>query len=168
MRGRKMTDIKKILLLTLLVSTLSFAGGKVLYALDFTAQKDGDAKGWLASRGFKFLLDAEAFSMKFSGGKLMIETSGQHAGIIGIEFPSGKYLNNIGSAKVEWGVDKFPQGANWAGGNNRLAIGVFFVLEYSLYWGQRDSAAGFPWESMLFPISSALLSGKKKRLVSAT
>ena len=154
----KMTHLKKILLLTLLVSTFSFAGGKVLYTLDFTTQKDGDAKGWLHSKGFKFLLDAEELSMKFSGGKLVIQASGQKAAIFGIKFPSGKYLNNIGSAKIEWGVDKFPQGANWAGGNNRLAIGVFFLL------GTEKFSSGLPFGVNAAPYFLCPFIGQKEKV----
>ena len=153
-----MIDLKKILFLLFFAVTLSVAGGKVLYTLDFAAQKDGDAKEWLASRGFKFLLDAKAFSMKFSGGKLVIETSGQKAGILGMEFPSGKYLNNIGSAKIEWGVDKFPQGANWAGGNNRLAIGVFFVL------GTERLSSGLPFGVNAAPYFLCPFIGQKEKV----
>ena len=153
-----MIDLKKILFLLFFAVTLSVAGGKVLYTLDFAAQKDGDAKEWLASRGFKFLLDAKAFSMKFSDGKLVIETSGQKAGILGMEFPSGKYLNNIGSAKIEWGVDKFPQGANWADGNNRLAIGVFFVL------GTERLSSGLPFGVNAAPYFLCPFIGQKEKV----
>lgn len=119
--------LKKILFLLFMTTALAF-GENVLYSLDFTKQKDGDAKAWLNTKGFEFLLDANAFSMKFSGGKLLISTTGEKAGMMGIRLPKGKHLNNIGSVKIEWGVDRFPKGANWASGNNRLAIGVLLLL----------------------------------------
>lgn len=122
----------------MLLTSLGLAGGKVLYTFDFTKQKDGDAKGWLKSKGFKLLLDADKLSMKFSGGKLVIQTSGKYAGIIGMQLPKDKYLQNIGSVTIEWGVDKFPVGANWAGGNNRLAIGALLAL------GTEKLSSGLP------------------------
>jgi hypothetical protein len=130
--------MSKIFIAILMLTSLAVAGGKVLYSVDFSKQKDGDAKGWLKSQGFKFLLDANKLSMKFSGGKLVIQTSGEYAGMIGIQLPEGKYLQNIGSVTIEWGVDKFPAGANWAGGNNRLAIGALLAL------GTEKLSSGLP------------------------
>jgi hypothetical protein len=133
--GEKM---RKIFITILMLTSLAVAGGKVLYSVDFTKQQDGDAKGWLRSQGFKLLLDADKLSMKFSGGKLVIQTSGEYAGMFGIQLPEGKYLQNIGSVTIEWGVDKFPAGANWAGGNNRLAIGALLAL------GTEKLSSGLP------------------------
>ena len=129
---------KKLFSLLFMTTALSF-GGSVLYSLDFTKQKDGDAKAWLRSKGFKFLLDANNFSMKFSGGKLLISTTENKAAVIGVKLPKGKYLNNIGSVKIEWGVDRFPKGANWASGNNRLAIGAMFSF------GTENLDSGLPF-----------------------
>ena len=130
--------LKKLFLLLFMTTAFSF-GGSVLYSLDFTKQKDGDAKAWLRSKGFKFLLGANALSMKFSGGKLVISTTGKKAGVIGVKLPKGKYLNNIGSVKIVWGVDRFPNGANWASGNNRLAIGALLTL------GTEERKSGLPF-----------------------
>jgi len=130
--------MRKIFITILMLTSLAIAGGKVLYTVDFTKQKDGDAKGWLKSQGFKLLLDADKLSMKFSGGKLVIQTSGEYAGMIGIQLPEDNYLQNIGSVTIEWGVDKFPAGADWAGGNNRLAIGAL------LAFGTEKLSSGLP------------------------
>ena len=153
-----MKNLKKILFLSFFVSSFSFAGGKVLYTLDFTTQKDGDAKGWLKSKGIKFVLDAEALSMKFSGGKLVVQTSGEKAGMFGIKFPSGKQLNNIGSVKIEWGVNKFPQGANWENDNNRLAIGALFVL------GREKFSSGLPFGINPAPYFLCPFIGQKEKV----
>ncbi len=153
-----MKSLKKILFLSFFVASFSFAGGKVLYTLDFTTQKDGDARGWLKSKGIKFLLDAEELSMKFSGGKLVVQTSGEKAGMFGIKFPSGKHLNNIGSVKIEWGVDKFPQGANWANDNNRLAIGAMLVL------GTEKYSSGLPFGINPVPYFLSPFIGQKEKV----
>ena len=130
--------MKKILFLLFLTTAVSF-GGSVLYSLDFTKQQDGDAKDWLSAKGFELLLDADEFSMNFSKAKLLISTSSDEACIIGVRFQDGKYLNNIGSVKIEWGVDRFPKGADWASGNNRLAIGAMFLL------GTEKISSGLPF-----------------------
>jgi len=129
---------KKLIFSLFIVTTLSF-GGSVLYTLDFTKQKDGDARAWLNAKGFKFLLDHEEFSTKFSKGKLLISTRSDNAFMLGVRFQDGKYLNNIGSVKIEWGVDRFPKGADWASGNNRLAIGALFML------GTEKFSSGLPF-----------------------
>lgn len=110
------------------ITTLLSAQGKILYTVDFSKQKDGDALPWLSAQGFEFLLDMKDFSVKFSNGALVIETEKSQAGLMGMRFPKGKYLENIGSVVIEWGVERFPQGAEWEKGNNRLAIGAMFLL----------------------------------------
>ena len=150
--------MKKILLLLLIMGTFSFAGGKVLYAVDFSKQKDGDAKAWLRSKGFKFMLDASKLSMQFKGGKLVIETSGKIAGMFGIELPPGKYLNHIGTVKIVWGVDRFPKGADWAKGNNRLAIGALIAL------GTEKLSSGLPMGINAAPPFFGPFIGQKERV----
>ena len=139
-------------------STLAFSGGKVLYSLDFTKQKDGDAKAWLRSKGFKFMLDADELSMKFKGGKLLISTSGEKAGMIGLQLPASRYLKNAGSVKIVWGVDKFPKGADWAGGNNRLAIGALIAL------GTEKLSSGLPLGINAAPHFFGPFIGQKERV----
>ena len=150
--------MKKILLSLLIAGTFSFAGGNVLYSLDFSKQKDGDAKAWLRSKGFKFMLDASDLSMKFQGGKLVIETSGEKAGMLGMKFPSDKYLKNIGSVKIVWGVDRFPKGADWAKGNNRLAIGALIAL------GTEKLSSGLPMGINAAPPFFGPFIGQKERV----
>jgi len=150
--------MKKIFLSILLTTLFSFAGGKVLYSLDFTKQKDGDAKAWLRSKGFKFMLDADELSMKFHGGKLVIQTSGEKAGMIGIKFSASRYLKNIGSVRIVWGVDKFPKGANWAAGNNRLAIGALISL------GTKKLSSGLPFGINAAPSFFGPFIGQKERV----
>lgn len=110
------------------ITILLSAQEKVLYTVDFTTQKDGSALPWLTSNGFELLLDMEELSLNFSNKSLVIETTKSKAGLMGIRFAEGKYLENIGSVVIEWGVDRFPKGADWANDNNRVAIGAFFVL----------------------------------------
>jgi hypothetical protein len=136
--GEQVMYLKKLIFLFFVTLTFSF-GGSVLYSLDFTKQKDGDAKAWLRSKGFEFMLDADDLAMKFSGGKLVITTKDKLAGMIGLRLPKGKYLKNIGSVKIEWGVKKFPNGADWANGNNRIAIGAMFAL------GTEKLSSGLPF-----------------------
>jgi len=150
-------EMKKLLLFLLITGTFSFAGGKVLYSLDFTKQKDGDAKAWLRSKGFKLILDASKLSMKFKGGKLVISTSGEYAGVIGIQLSPNRYLD-AGSVRIVWGVDKFPKGADWASGNNRLAIGALITL------GTEKLSSGLPLGINAAPPFFGPFIGQKERV----
>jgi len=61
--------MKKIILIILLMTTFILGHGKLLYVIDFTKQKDGDARAWLKSKGYKFLVDSKKVSLYFSNGK---------------------------------------------------------------------------------------------------
>lgn len=150
--------MKKILLSLFLMTIFSFAEGRVIYSLDFSKQKNGAAKALLRSKGFQFFLDASELSMSFKDGKLVIQTSGTKAGMFGIKFPADRHLKNIGSAKIIWGVHKFPQGADWAEGNNRLAIGALFVL------GTKKLSSGLPFGIKAVPPFLGPFIGQKERL----
>jgi len=150
--------MKKAFLIIFFITTLLSAQGKVLYSIDFSKQKDGDAIPWLSSQGFEFLLDMKSLSMKFSNGALVIETTKSQAGLMGIKFPKGKYLENVGSVVIEWGVEKFPQGANWARNNNRVAIGAIFVL------GEKTFSSGRPVLAQPAPYFLAPFIGEKEEV----
>lgn len=119
---------QSLFILFLLTSTVLFGQEQVLYSIDFTKQKDGDARQWLKSQGFEYFLDMKDFSVNFSNKRLVIETENSEAGLLGINLPEEKFLQNVGRVVIEWGVDKFPHGADWANNNNRLALGAIFVL----------------------------------------
>lgn len=140
------------------ITTLLSAQGKVLYTVDFSKQKDGDAKAWLTSQGFEFLLDMKDFSMNFSNGALVIETTKKQAGLMGIKFPKEKYLENIGRVVIEWGVDRFPQGADWASNNNRVAIGAIFLL------GEKTFSSGRPLLAQPVPYFMGPFIGEKEEV----
>jgi len=150
--------MKKTFLIIFFITTLLSAQGKLLYSVNFSNQKDGDAIPWLSAQGFEFLLDMKSLSMKFSNGALVIETTKSQAGLMGIKFPKGKYLENIGSVVIEWGVERFPQGANWASNNNRLAIGTIFVL------GEKTFSSGRPVLAQPAPYFLAPFIGEKEEV----
>jgi len=128
--------MKNMMIGLVFITSLLVADPKVLYSLDFSKQKDGDAMPWLTSKGFTFQLDSKDLNVQFEKGKLTFETTGKKAGLFGIQM--SKPLSNIGSVLVEWGVEKFPKGANWETGNNRVALGMFVVL------GTKKYRAGVP------------------------
>ncbi|RLA59995.1 MAG: hypothetical protein DRQ78_09950 [Epsilonproteobacteria bacterium] len=128
--------MKNVLIGLVFISSLLMGDPKVLYSLDFSKQKDASAIPWLSSKGFIFQLDSKELNLQFKEGKLTFETIGAKAGFFGLKM--NKALPNIGSVLIEWGVEKFPEGANWALGNNRVALGMLIAL------GTKTYGAGVP------------------------
>ncbi len=125
-----------LFLLTLPAITI---GAEKLFQIDFSQQPDGDATKWLADQGFEFLLDAKDLSLNFDNGRLRISTEDSIAGLVGMRFDEAGYLHHVDRVVIEWGVEKFPKGADWEAGNNRLAIGMLFIL------GTEKLSSGLPF-----------------------
>ena len=88
--------------------------------LDFSDQADGDATAWLKANGFQFKLDAEDLNPRFNHQRLMLETSDKKAGF----FVKRLSLPGVNAIRLVWGVERYPQGADWEQGNHRVAIAV--------------------------------------------
>ena len=121
----------RYVLILVALCTFSLAGGKVLYSFDFSKQPSGNAEKILKPKGIEFLLDANKLHMKLENNRLEFSTKGEYAGIFGVHFK--KPIENVGSVVIEWGVEKFPEGADWENGNNRLALGAFIVLGTEMF-----------------------------------
>ena len=96
------------------------AFGGVLYTLDFSQQPDGPATNWLKDQGFVLRLNAEELHPYFRDGRLILHTERQMAGLFEhqINLPGAKRI------RIHWGVDHYPEGANWERGINAVAIAV--------------------------------------------
>ncbi|HEY6130480.1 MAG TPA: hypothetical protein VIV27_00600 [Halioglobus sp.] len=105
--------------------------GKVLYTIDFSSQADGSAIPWLEQNGYIIALNAADLNPRFEGGQLVLSTDDKVAGIIGKWFDESKLLQGVERVRIEWGVLRFPEGANWEADNNRVALAamVFFGTE---------------------------------------
>lgn len=112
---------------------------KVLYTMDFGQPETGDASKWLENQGFKPLLDADRLHLKFKDGVLNIETNESIAGVFALKFGKQDYLPDVEHVGVEWGVNRFPAGADWEHGNNRVPIAVMFSL------GDKKLSSGLPF-----------------------
>lgn len=96
------------------------AFGSVLYTLDFSQQPDGPATNWLKDQGFVFRLNAEELHPCFRDGRLILYTERQTAGVFEhqLNLPSARRI------RIHWGVEHYPEGANWDHGINAVAIAV--------------------------------------------
>ena len=129
--------MKRIVSMGILAVSLLFGEGRVLYSIDFSKMSGGPHKV-LKQKGFELLLDTKQFKMHFEPGKgLVIETDKKQTALFGVRFK--KPLAGAASATIEWGVDRFPNGADWSGGNNRLAIGALIAL------GTEKFSSGVPF-----------------------
>jgi hypothetical protein len=107
---------------TLLLSsaTLVGAAGRVLYRVDFSTQPDGDAVAWLTRQGFAFRLKAHELAPRFEQERLVLETATETAGVLVQKL----HVPGVRRLRVRWGVDRYPQGADWAKGVYRVPIAV--------------------------------------------
>jgi hypothetical protein len=112
--------------------TVLAAADRVIYTLDFSKQPDGDAVAWLKTQGFVFHLNAADLAPRFENGRLILETVNEVAGV----FVQTLNLPGVRRLRVRWGVDRYPQGADWGKGVNRLPIAIM------VSFGQEKMASG--------------------------
>ena len=127
--------MKKILF-ALLVPFVLYAHSQLLYRIDFGKFPNGEALEILKKEGFDFYLDAKDLHLRFQNARLELWTDSKKAGLFGIVLK--KSLANATKVKIVWGVERFPQGANWERGKNRLALGAIIVL------GTKEFPSGVP------------------------
>ena len=107
----------------LLIATLPmqvFAAARVVYAIDFAGNGEGNAQNWLRDQGFQFELDADDIDVHFNAQGLVVETKGEKAGL----FVKELRLAEARAVRVTWGVDRYPDGADWEKGVYRVPIAV--------------------------------------------
>ncbi len=107
---------------TLLLSSATMVGAasRVIYRVDFSTQPDGDAVAWLKQQGFAFHLRAHELAPRFEQGRLVLETATETAGVL----VQKRNVPGVRRLRVRWGVDRYPQGADWAKGVYRVPIAV--------------------------------------------
>lgn len=95
-------------------------GDRIVASIDFTHQDSGDAMPWLREQGFEFHLSADQINPQFRDNRLMLETSGQYAGLIS----KPVNIDDVDRVRITWGVSKYPEGADWEAGIYRVPIAV--------------------------------------------
>ena len=117
---RRLSFVLCCVTLLLASATLAGAAGRVLHRVDFSTQPDGDAVAWLTRQGFEFHLRAHALAPRFERGRLVLETATETAGGV-VQKLNVPHVRRL---RVHWGVDRYPQGADWAKGVYRVPIAV--------------------------------------------
>lgn len=101
----------------LLIAAASHAE-EVVYKIDFTKQANGDATEWLKEQGFDFKRSAAELNPRFEDDRLVLETGGKEVGLFVRELE----LAEADRIRIHWGVDRYPQGADWAEGVYRVPV----------------------------------------------
>jgi len=153
----------RAIILTLVIVCQTFVGialadDKPVYVMDFGQGPDGDATAWLKSNSIDLMLDANKLNKTFRNGALTIETEGSIAGMFGLDFDKEDYVPNVKTIRIEWGVDRFPQGADWENGNNKVPVAIMFSF------GDKKLASGLPFGINPAPYFLSPFIGKKEKL----
>ena len=92
---------------------------KDTFTVDFT-KKTGNAFEWLKNNDYEPKQDAEDLQVSFESGKLVIESTEETFGFF------GKKIDELDAThmRIEWGVDQYPEGADWDQEIRREAIAV--------------------------------------------
>ena len=112
---------------------------KALYTMDFTEKANIDASTWLKQQGFDAFLDAEKLDLKFERERLRISTNESLTAMFGLKFGKTNYVAEVDHIVIEWGVNRFPVGADWEQGIKRVPIGVIFSF------GDKKLSSGLPF-----------------------
>ncbi|HJO92556.1 MAG TPA: hypothetical protein QF753_04080 [Victivallales bacterium] len=148
--------------LLLLISALSFfvyfpSYAKVLYSINFSQPSTQDARKWLTSQKYNFEADAKypsELGLLFKNKALVLDAKTQLFALI---INRSLHLNNAKTIKIEWGVNKFPVGANYEKHINNEAIMVY------VYFGDKKLSS----DSIFIPNSPyfiGLFIGKEEKL----
>ena len=108
---------------------LLFGAESVLLHIDFKGVADTqDATQILKEKGIGFEMEKEKFSFSIKNEILYIETYEQGVVVFGKILKKQEFLENPRKVVIEWGVERFPEGASWDEGINRLPIGLIMVF----------------------------------------
>lgn len=136
-------------------------GNNKSYLLDFTQIK-GNALEWFEERGWEEQVDMNKMNPRFENGSLVIEAKDAVSGVFFKDFRTeSKRLSEIKTIRIKWGVDQYPEGADWSGPveekrNVRNAIGVM------IFFGDENQESGSIFIPDI-PFFLALFLGEKER-----
>ncbi|MDH5560287.1 MAG: hypothetical protein OEY59_05470 [Deltaproteobacteria bacterium] len=100
--------------------TVPVAMSQVVYTIDFSNEADGNAQNWFKINHFELERDADEIKAVFENGKLVLETEDDILGL----FSKQMEIKGATRIRVEWGVDRYPIGADWTKGVLREALTI--------------------------------------------
>ncbi len=133
------------------------AKSEIIHAIDFSGHGFGSAIDWLRARGFSLKLDAEDLNPRFENDAIVLSTYGEKAGLIGKTFADHEILYGVKRVRIEWGVRRYPQGADWERGVKRVPIALI------LTFGKQKLSSGLPFIIESAPYFLSPFIGLKER-----
>lgn len=119
-----MKRMSALICFLLLAFIPQFVSAEVLYSIDFTQVRDGKAEQWIKDNDFSYELDADELDLYFKNGALVISNREEVNGLIGKEVQ----IENAKRLRIEWGVNKYPKGADWE--NELYRDAVMIILSF--------------------------------------
>ena len=114
------------------------AGDNIIRVIDFTGKADGDAVSWLEKQGFEFELNAKKLNPRFENDALVLSADSEMAGLFGLRFAQQDFIYGAKRVEIVWGVNKYPEGADWDNGINSVPIAIM------LSFGTEKLSSGLP------------------------
>ena len=81
-------------------------------------------------------------NLRFQDGKLVIEPTSDKLGVLMREFDEKEYLHGATKIQIEWGVEQYPQGANWSGSKNEKR-NTREAISFMVFFGEKKLDSGF-------------------------
>ena len=101
---------------------------KPVYVINFSDYTSGSVHDWLRGKGFQFEHDArrgKGIDLDGSNNRLTMETQRRAFGLMPNEAVNVPEFSNI---EIDWGVNKFPEGASYEKGVRNEAVILFVFL----------------------------------------
>jgi hypothetical protein len=114
--------------LLFLASIPAYAQTDIVYVVDFTDYDRGSVRDWLVGKGFTFKADADnrrKIDLDINQNGLMIEAKKKARALLTNDRAD---ITDVGNIRITWGVERYPEGANYDNGvrNEALMVMVFF------------------------------------------
>lgn len=139
-------------------ANIVLAENKPVYVMDFGQQPDGDATSWLKDKNIILMLKADKLVKTFHDGTLAISTDKSIAGMFSLEFDKNDYIDDVKMIRIEWGVSRFPEGADWENEVKRVPIAIMFSF------GDKKLSSGLPFGINPAPYFLSPFIGKSEKI----
>jgi hypothetical protein len=117
-----------VLALSLMVPAAAAQSAKPAYIIRFSDYETGSEEDWLRGKGFQFEQDAQRrdrIDLEVDDGRLVIEAKRPAFGIMPNETVN---VPEFSTVEIDWGINRFPEGASYEQGVRNEAVMVLFFL----------------------------------------
>jgi len=112
-----------------------------VYELDFS-KASGNVISWFEKINWEYRKDIVDMNLRFEEGKLVIEPTKDKLGVLMREFEEKDYLYGATKIRIEWGVDQYPDGADWSGPKDKTR-NTREAISFMVFFGEKKLDSGF-------------------------